>query len=143
MEGGTTVTVRLRAFQRLADGTGFQPGAIVKFGGAAATNVSVLNDTLISAIAPNWILAYDSTLAHADPKSFHLGEPNLPALTFLVTVSSVGEKTNVFVGLYGYVDTTISCYTDCSRYPTDALTAARRDARVRAQPFSSHGNRVR
>ncbi|HEY2162490.1 MAG TPA: hypothetical protein VGH04_00795, partial [Gemmatimonadaceae bacterium] len=69
----------------------------------------------ITAIAPDWILAYDSTLAHRDPKSLdHSGIPSGPG--FRVTVSPAGEKANVevLVGFYNYVDTTLNCYTDCS-----------------------------
>jgi hypothetical protein len=120
-EGGTTVTVRLHAFPRLAEGTGFQPGAIVKFGGAAATNVRVLNDTLISATAPTWIAAYDTALAQgkffAPPPSALVPD----RYKFDVTVSPVGLRTtvDVFVGFYTYVDTTLRfapCDSDCWDY---------------------------
>jgi hypothetical protein len=120
-EGGTTVTLRLHAFPRLAEGTGFQPGAIVKFGGAAATNVSVLNDTLITAIAPSWIAAYDSALAQG---KFFNPPPSAVVpnhYMFNVTVSPAGQKTNanVLVGSYTYVDTTLRfapCDSDCWEY---------------------------
>ena len=115
------MTVRLHAFSRLAEGTGFQPGAIVKFGAAAATNVSVLNDTLLTAIAPSWITAYDSALAQGE----FFNPPPSAVVTnhyrFNVTVSPVGEKTNanVLVGSYTYVDTTLRfapCDSDCWDY---------------------------
>ena len=130
-EGGTTVSVRLHASPLLTAGTGFQPGTIVKFGGAAATIVTVLNDTLISAIAPSWVAAYDSALAQA---KFFTPSPGggVPGFTYHVTVSPGGEKTSrdVVVGLYTYVDTTPRCApgdSDCYDY-----------RRVRSKP--AHGS---
>ncbi len=121
MEGGTTVSVRLHASPPSTAGTGFQPGTIVKFGGAAATIVTVLNDTLISAIAPSWFAAYDSALAQGKffalpPTGFVPGH-----YTFDVTVSPGGGKTNMdaVVGSYTYVDTTLRfapCDSDCYDY---------------------------
>lgn len=121
LEGGTSVTVRLSAVPRLAEGTGFQPGAIVKFGGAAATNVSVINDTLISTIAPSWIAAYDSAIAQGK-RILPSPSAGAPDVTFDVTLSPAGSKTNVgvLVGSYTYVDTTLRCAppgdSDCYDY---------------------------
>jgi hypothetical protein len=121
MEGGTTVSVRLHACPPLAAGTGFQPGTIVKFGGAAATIVTVLSDTLLSAIAPGWVVAYDSALAQgkffAPPPTGFVPDHFM----FDVTVSPGGGKTNMdaVVGSYTYVDTTLRfapCDSDCWDY---------------------------
>ena len=116
LEGGTAVTVRLHPFPGWAEGTGFQPGTIVKFGGAAATNAIVLNDTLIDAIAPSWFMAYDSALAQ-EKRSASVGV-SLSLNMFAVTVSALGKKTNldVIVGYYTYVDTTFHCDSDCYDY---------------------------
>jgi hypothetical protein len=117
MEGGTAVTVYLHALPGLAEGAGFQPGMIVKFGGAPATNVTVLNDTLIGAIAPSWFMAYDSALAQGKLSESKGVLPH-SLNTFAVTVSAAGKKTNldVSVGYYTYVDTTFRCDSDCYDY---------------------------
>ncbi len=95
-EGGTTVNIWIYEYPRLAHGTGFQPGTMVTFDGTAATSIRMLDDILISAIAP----------AHG------------AGTTDVVLVSPGGQKRKL--GLYVYVDTVFdpgNGWSDCQSVP--------------------------
>jgi hypothetical protein len=88
--GGTTVTL---------SGTGFQSGAMVTFGGTAATNVTVVSSTQITAITPAHATgAVTVTITNPDGQSATIPAGSFTFVT-TITFAQVGPASAISVSM--------------------------------------------